>query len=76
MRHDTLITPCLTKPNAESTYTVLAPASARPAIPGRRAALLVRIHVVRNGEEEEEEEEEEDEDEEEEEAFDYLSISD
>ena len=68
MRHDTLITPCLTKPNAESTYTVLAPASARPAIPGRRGALLVRIHVVRNEEEEEEEEEEdEDEDEEEEE---------
>ena len=65
MRHDTLITPCLTKPNAESTYTVLAPASARPAIPGRRAALLVRIHVVRNEEEEEEEEEEDEEGEEE-----------
>ena len=64
MRHDTLITPCLTKPNAESTYTVLAPASARPAIPGRRAALLVRIHVVRNEEEEEEDEEDEEEDEE------------
>ena len=61
MRHDTLITPCLTKPNAESTYTVLAPASARPALPGRRAALLVRIHVVRNEDEEEEEEDEKEE---------------
>ena len=66
MRHDFLITPCLTKPNAESTYTVLASASARPGIPGRRAALLVRIHVVRNEEKEEEEEGEEEEEEDEE----------